>query len=453
MKSTSQPARVDRASASDLTMLATDHGPVPMNIGVVLVLDDASALDFGRFTSLMTDRIAGAPRLRQRLVRVPFGFGRPVWVDDGDFRLTRHLHHTQLEGTAEHHQVLGIAAELVCQRLDRTQPLWTASLVTGLVEDQAAIILVLHHVVADGLGGLALLGSLIDNGVQSDVHFFPVPPPDRRTLAADAFRERLDALGRVPHRLGKAVDGLHELGLTSWPKRAERISLNQPTGSHRRLTTVDLDLAEIVAAAHRDRCTVNDIVLAAVSGCLIEALRRRGEHPDSLVISVPIAARRSASPEQIGNDVGVVPVSIPTVPCRRERLSAISAEIRARSHENRGSSAGPLGLLFRSLGRLGLAQAFVDHQRIVHTFETNMRGPQMPLTFGGSTISSLVPIAVNPGNVGVSFDVLSYAGRLVVTVVADPRILPEQENLTRSLAEEFAALILGGTSRHSSHVG
>lgn len=72
-----------------------------------------------------------------------------------------------------------------------------------------------------------------------------------------------------------------------------------------------------------------------------------------------------------------------------------------------------------------------------------MRGPQTPLTFADATISSLIPIAVNPGNVGVSFDVLSYAGRLVVTVVADPRILPEQDDLTRSLVEEFTALIHG----------
>ena len=385
-------------------MLATDHGPVPMNIGVVLMLDDASALDFDHFTSLLADRIPAVPRLRQRLVRVPIGSGRPVWVDDGNFRLTRHLHHRQLGGTGQHRDVLAIAAEMVCQRLDRTAPLWTARLVTGLADDQAAIILVLHHVVADGLGGLALLGSLVDNDAQPDANPFPIPPPDGRTLTADAWREGLDALRRVPRRL-------------------------------------------------RDGCTVNDLVLAAVSGCLIETLRRRGEQPDSLAISVPIAARRSASPEQMGNDVGVVPVSIPTAPGRRERLSAIHAEIRARSDQNRGSSVGPLGLLFRSLGHLGLAQLFVDHQRFVHTFETNMRGPQTPLTFAGRTISSLIPIAGNPGNVGVSFDVLSYAGRLVVTVVADPRILPEQDDLTRSLFEEFTALIHGRSPGLGSATG
>ncbi|MDQ1249442.1 MAG: diacylglycerol O-acyltransferase / wax synthase [Actinomycetota bacterium] len=74
-----------------------------------------------------------------------------------------------------------------------------------------------------------------------------------------------------------------------------------------------------------------------------------------------------------------------------------------------------------------------------------MRGPQTPLTFADATISSLIPIAVNPGNVGVSFDVLSYAGRLVVTVVADPQVLPEQDDLTTSLVEEFTALSQGTT--------
>jgi WS/DGAT/MGAT family acyltransferase len=318
-----------------------------MNIGAVLMLESASRLDFEQFTWLLSKRIVAVPRLRQRLVKTPIGCGRPVWVDDGDFQLARHLRHQQLDGTAGQREVLALAAELVCQRLDPTRPLWAALLVTGLVDDQAAIVLVLHHVVADGLGGLALLGALVDNGASPNAHPFPSPAPESRVLAAEAIRSRLHALRRAPRQLVKVVDGLHELGLTSRPKRAEFISLNRPTGPHRRLTTVDLDLAGIVAAAHRDGSTVNDIVLAAVSGCLIEALRRRGEHPDALVISVPIAGRTSASPEQMGNDVGVVPVSIPTTADRHARLRAITTEIRARRSESRGSSAGPLGLLFR----------------------------------------------------------------------------------------------------------
>lgn len=426
---------MQRASANDLTTLATDRGPVPMNIGVVLILEDAASVDPAAFSALLAERVTRAPRLRQRLERVPFGCGRPIWVDDEGFDLAHHLAH--LEGE---HDVLQVAADVVCQRLDPDRPLWRARLLTGLPADRAALVIVMHHVVADGLGGLALLGSLIDGGPGAGSVAFPAPRPARRELVADATRDRWTRMKGLPSRLRQTGQGLRELGLGSAPKLAERTSLNRPTGSRRRLTTVDLDLADIVAAGHALGVTVNDIVLTAVSGGLIEILSRRGEYPETLVISVPITAHRGTD---LGNQVGVVPVQVPTSRDPRVRLRSVSAQIRSRSAHNRGSSAGPVGLLFRTLGRLGVVQVFLDHQRLVHTFETNMRGPNQRLKLGRMPVTSLVPIAVNPGNVGVSFDVLSYAGRLVVTVVADPVILPEQDALTARLREEFAALTGG----------
>ncbi|HET7801430.1 MAG TPA: WS/DGAT domain-containing protein, partial [Humibacillus xanthopallidus] len=103
----------------------------------------------------------------------------------------------------------------------------------------------------------------------------------------------------------------------------------------------------------------------------------------------------------------------------------------------RGRSSVPLGLGFRALARLGAFQPFIDHQRLVHTFVTNVRGPRVPWHVGGRPVTSVVPVAVTPGNVGVSFDVLSYAGRLTVSVVADPAVVPDQDALTASLAGEL----------------
>ena len=100
-----------------------------------------------------------------------------------------------------------------------------------------------------------------------------------------------------------------------------------------------------------------------------------------------------------------------------------------------------MGLVFRALGALGLFQVFIDHQRLVHTFVTNVRGPEAPVHFAGHRISRVIPAAVTPGNVGVCFDILSYAGGLVVTVVADPDLVPEQDQLTSLLVEEFTGLL------------
>jgi hypothetical protein len=197
----------------------------------------------------------------------------------------------------------------------------------------------------------------------------------------------------------------------------------------------------LLEVAHRRRCTLNDLVLVAVTGALAAILRLRGEEPSELVVSVPISARRAATTDQLGNQTGVVPLAIPTLSDQDARLHRITAMSHSRTGVTRGMSAGPMGLVFRAMGALGIFQVFIDHQRLVHTFVTNVRGPQAPVHFAGHPITTVIPLAITPGNVGVCFDILSYAGGLVVTVVADPAIVPEQDLLTSVLAEELAQLL------------
>ena len=90
--------------------------------------------------------------------------------------------------------------------------------------------------------------------------------------------------------------------------------------------------------------------------------------------------------------------------------------------------------MFRGLAAVHLGQFFVDHQRLVHTFETNLRGPDQHLWVAGCRVERIVPVAVNPGNVGVSFDVLSYAGTLGITIVSDPAQVPDPDYLAGLVA-------------------
>lgn len=434
---------VDRASSNDLTTLATDRGPVPMNIGAALIQDSADELDFAVIRTVLAQRVPAIRRLRQRLIPAPPGCGRPYWVDDPGFDLSRHLAEVRLAPPGGADQLLQELSSLVCARLDRSRPLWAARWVTGLEHGRTGLILVMHHAMADGLGGLAVLAALSDEfsaDLPLDPAVPPQPAPGRWALAVDAARGRSIAAKHAAGSLRHGLTGLRELGTGGRPKRAERTSLNRPTGPRRCLTTVTVPLAHVIEAGHRRGATVNDVVLTAVSGALRVILARRGEHPEELVISVPISARREAAPGELGNRVGVVPVPVPMIPDAEARLGRIAATTRVGRSGHRGSSAAPLGLVFRTLGALRLFQPFIDHQRLVHSFETNVRGPADPISFAGHRVEGIIPVAVNPGNVGVSFDVLSYAGRLLVTVVADPDIVPDQELLTRQLRAEFAVL-------------
>ena len=431
----------DRLTRDDLTMMLTDRGSVPMNTGAVLVFDDDGPSPT-QLQALLSDRVATVPRLRQRVHRPRLGGGLPVWVDDPGFTLEDHLVRRELEGSADRPALLDIAAALVCERLPVSRPPWRAGVVvdssTGLV---TALVLVAHHVLADGLGGLAVLSALADPGLPARDAPFPVRRPTYRDLALDAARQRACLIASLPVRLRAGLAGLQELGVAGGrPHRAGRTSLTHRTSGRRRISTVEIPLRDVVAVAHAAGGTVNDVLLAAIGGATSRLLAERGESPEWLVVSVPVSGRTAADPDHLGNQTGVRPVGVPLVTDDRTRLEAVIGITRTAASTRRASSSAPLGVAFRLLCRLGLFGWFVDRQRLVDTFQTNLRGPVERLRLGGHSVRAVIPMAVNPGNVGVSFDVLSYAGVLSVALVADPVVVPDLDRLTGLLSEALARL-------------
>jgi hypothetical protein len=206
------------------------------------------------------------------------------------------------------------------------------------------------------------------------------------------------------------------------------------------MSTVEIPLSDVVAAAHAAGGTVNDVLLTAIGGATREFLAMRGEHPHWLVVSVPVSGRAAADPDHLGNQTGVRPVGIPLAADDRARLRSVIGITRTAATGRRATSSAPLGVALRLLCRLGLFGWFIDRQRLVDTFETNLRGPVERLRLGGNSVLAVIPMAVNPGNVGVSYDVLSYAGTLGVTVVADPGVVPDLDRLTGLLSEALERL-------------
>jgi WS/DGAT/MGAT family acyltransferase len=437
--------------------LASDHGPAPMNIAAVLVLAQGGDLDLSAVSALLEARIGAVPRLRQRLVRAPLGCGRPLWLDDPSFTLAQHLSEVELASPGTRESLLDAAATAACTRLDPSKPLWAARLVTGIQGSRAALVIVMHHVLADGIGGLAVLAALVDaqplstsaerTPGGSGAARWPQPPPTRGALARDAFGSRVGALARVPEGVRGWVDGLSELGLVARrPALAPVTSLNRPTGGRRRVTMTQLSRAAIVDAAHREGVTVNDLVLTAVTGALGAVLKRGGESPPALVLSVPVSSRVATTAADLGNQVGVLPLRVPLIASRTDRLNLIARLTRTWRNGPRGQSAAPMAAGFRLLAGLGLFQVFIDHQRFVNTFVTNVRGPEKAVDIAGLRVLEVIPVAVVPGNVGVAFDVLSYGDRLVVSMVADPALVPDQDLLTAELTAELEHLVAAPTA-------
>jgi WS/DGAT/MGAT family acyltransferase len=434
---------IDRASSADLTNLVIGIGPVPMQVGAVLILENEKPFDLAAAREVIGRRVSRVVRLRQRLLRTPPGCGRPIWMYDPAFDIGRHVRAVICPAPADEDAVLTVVAALVTEPLPLSSPLWSATFVTGLAGRRTALVLVMHHVLADGIGGLAVLANLVDGPTAS-----PAVPlaseatlPSPLRLAVDAWIARLRALRHPIGHLRRLRSGLAELG-SPRTLHAPPSSLNQPTGPRRHLAVVRADLKAVHHLARRQGASVNDVVLTAVTGALRTLLDQRGERAEEFVVSVPVSARVAASAAHLGNQVGAMAVLLPATGAPLQRLRRIAAITRARKATNRGSSAAVLGPLFRALSAAGVLGWFMNHQRMVSTYVTNLRGPSDPLTFNGSAIREIIPVSSAHGNVTVTFTVLSYTGTLAITIVADRDRCPDLPALTDALQAEIDALYL-----------
>ncbi|MGZ5418764.1 MAG: wax ester/triacylglycerol synthase domain-containing protein [Nocardioides sp.] len=431
-------ASVERASATDRAFLAMDAGTVPEQFGVVLRLGAGSGLDLARTRALLADRVGAVPRLRQRLARTPFGCGGPVWVDDEAFDIGRHVGEVVYRLPADEQALLDTALSVVLEPLPRTASLWSAVLVTGLADGGSALVLVLHHVLADGVGGLEVLANLVDPGGRLVDVPFPRPRPTRSVLARDMVRTRLAGLRRVRRtwvllrRSMSAGGGLH-------PPKAAPCSLNGRAGTRRAVAVVRVALDPLRAAAHRHGATTNDAVLVALTGALEQVLRTRGEAVESLLVTVPVSGRGAGDRSDLGNMVSPLLVEVPVTGDLAARLEQVAARVRA----DKASAAGPppialLGWLFRPLARLGVFRWYMNHQHRFHVLATHVRGPEDQVSFAGSPVVTATPLVVGEGgNTTIAFEILSYAGRLTVTAIADADHWPDLATFTDSLRSEL----------------
>ncbi len=158
------------------------------------------------------------------------------------------------------------------------------------------------------------------------------------------------------------------------------------------------------------------------------------------MISIPVSSRRQASATELGNRVGVIPVELPTTGDPLERLEQIALITATRKGQAPGASAALIGPAFRALATLGVFDWFISRQRLINTFVTNLRGPDRHLSFGGAPVVDVIAIPMVTGNITVAFAAMSYAGRLTVTVIADPSQCADLPDIAAALQNELDRL-------------
>jgi len=228
---------VDRASPADLMQLATDVGPAPMHVGAVLFLDTRPGFSVQEAQRLLGERVHAVPRLRQRLRRAPPGCGRPFWADDPAFDLRHHVRQRPCPPPCDERALLEVAAAVTGEPLPRSRPLRSATFVTGLAGGGTGLVIVMNHVLADGIGGLAVLARLVDEapglppgGPQAAG--FPVPAPGTRR--PHARRRRLGGPGAWPDPPGAPLSRAVRPGMMA--ERSMMAARTGPDTTHRQLT-------------------------------------------------------------------------------------------------------------------------------------------------------------------------------------------------------------------------
>ncbi len=288
----------DRLSALDESFLHLERAETPMHVGAVAVLERAHFYDeHDRFRldevrALVASRLQLIPRFRKRVMPVPLGQGRPIWVDHEGFEIADHVRLTALPAPGSRRQLLELAERLTVQVLDRARPLWELWFVEGVDGGgHVGLIHKSHHTLTDGISGVDIATVLLDFGPDPTVlpadGWTPAAAPVPSRLVIDSVRERVtrpaelagaarrladsprDALVRVTdlgRSLGSLVDG---------QVVAPRLSLNAPVGRGRRLETVRIPLEEAKAVRAAFGCTVNDVILAGVGGAVARLLDAR----------------------------------------------------------------------------------------------------------------------------------------------------------------------------------
>lgn len=423
-----------RLRPDELVAAWVDDRRTPFQLGLLCLLDDApfrrpdGSLDLDRVRRELAPRAAGVAQLRRSLMWTHVGEGPPLWVEDPAFDVTRHLVATPLPPGAD---LASWASERCCVPVPRDLPLWRIDVVDGLPDGRVALVVVLHHVLTDGLGGVRLATALFDTAPgavpPAAAPRAPTAVPSHRELVRDrratlrAGRRADPPRGYQPRRRRPSpAAGIREV-LADLRTPLSTTSLPRHVGSGRRAVTVTEGLAATRETGHVLGATINDLVLAAVTEGFRDLLAAQGQCRDGTFLRTTVPVATDASRQAVGMIVVELPVGEPDPLRRLTEISGTTAARRARLRDARGDVTDVLRLpvpLARPLLRWGRRWG----SGRVNLAVSNVRGPSTPLWLAGSRVLEAVPIAPLVPRVPVAVAALSYAGSLTVTVNADAAV-------------------------------
>jgi len=458
----------ERLTTMDAAFLIFETETSPLHVAATVIYEDSSmrgedgGIDVEIYRQATNAILHRVPRYRQKLEWIPV-VRHPIWVDDEHFELDYHIRHTSLPRPGTLEQLKQLSARIMAQPLDHSKPLWESWLVEGLEGDRFAIISKLHHCMIDGSSGQELAQILMSpdpehRTSESAPAYHPRPTPTRAELLRDEVSRYGGLVSRSLRSLGDLRRGehgiRHELEARLEPfRRAYRTAgdtpsstpLNGKIGPHRRFDWIDMPLADVKAVRRALGCTVNDVVLAIVTGAVRDFLLRRGVSIEELDfrVATPVSIRSEDERGEMGNRVSQWYIQLPideTNPVKRiERIRAATEELKS-SNSALDADAIMAVAEWTPTVLMSLAGRAASGSLPYNLMVTNMPGPQFPLYLeGAKVVAQYAQIPLSEGTaLGVAL--VSYDGKLCWGFNAERELVRDLEFFVKGIEAAFLEL-------------
>ena len=465
-----------RLTPLEVSLLVLDTAHAPAHVATVDIFEaQPDGLDYERLIALIGDRIAYVPRYRQRVRDVPARLAAPIWVDDESFDLTFHVRRSALPRPGTMEQLREFVGRVAARRMDRSRPLWEMYVVEGLEGDRFAVVAKTHLTLVDGVDNVDIGQVLLDARVDPDFEFEtsewrPLPEPGAAELVAGALWESAQdpllawqnlqgvatgalgvavAVGEAMGGVGSTVVGLIENALLGGRPRSSS-PLAGFVSEQRRVALVSVRLADLKAVRDEHNHTINDVILAVVTGALRSWLLTRGESVPTgreLTALVPMSVTEDdGEPTSLGSRVAphVQPLPIGE-PNALMRLHQVAFATQAHKETGRAVDARTLsdiaGFAPATLHALGVRVSNDVLRRQHDVLVTNVPGPQLTLYAAGERLVASYPVLPLEGGHQLAIGVTSYDGQVFLGLTADRDAVSDLDVLAQCLDDAMDELL------------
>lgn len=432
---------IDRLSPQDVQILRLERGPVRGHTCKVVVLEATAGGALPSVEDLRASveaRLHAAPRLRRRLMNAPLGVGRPVWVDDTDFDIARHVTRIESDGPMSRAELREMVARRMAERLDRAHPLWHLDVVERLDDGSAALIWRIHHCMADGTAAVGLASAVLwseEPGVALPrSSWLPAPKPRALDLLSLRTWRRPKGERREP---GSSLVPSRDLLRRELRRTATSSVAAARIGPNRRVAFAEAPLAECRRAgkAIDQGVTVNDVALSIVAGGVRTWLEGVPDKDLGVRVKVPVSLHRGSEDAPVANRDSYFFVDLPVAEADPvERVLAINRQTSERKLHHDAEALYRLGL-HRSAARWAMS----PH---VFTFNvSNVPGPRHEVFVLEARVREVYSLAEIAQHHALRIAVISAAGTLFFGLCADREAVARLDVLADGLRRATEQLL------------